>query len=309
MQYKSVAILGAGAVGCYVLWGLSHKTELDLCIVADGERKKRLTGSGLIINGQKYTPAIKTPEEARGADLLIVCTKYTALEESLEDIKAIADDHTVVMSLLNGVDSEDVIARVIPENQIVYSLIKVASERRGNEVKFDPETTIGIIYGEKDMSRSQERIEALDILFSNTGINYRSTDVILSEIWSKFRLNVANNQPQAMVTCGVGAYQDSEHVAFIQGKLRDEVDAVAKAKGIDIFLADASSFRGSKVQKRARYSTLQDLDNKRHTEVDVFAGAMVKMGKELGVPTPYNEFTYHMIKALEEKNDGLFDYE
>lgn len=309
MQYKSVAILGAGAVGCYVLWGLSHKTELDLCIVADGERKKRLTGSGLIINGQKYTPAIKTPEEARGADLLIVCTKYTALEESLEDIKAIADDHTVVMSLLNGVDSEDVIARVIPENQIVYSLIKVASERRDNEVKFDPETTIGIIYGEKDMSRSQERIEALDILFSNTGINYRSTDVILSEIWSKFRLNVANNQPQAMVSCGVGAYQDSEHVAFIQGKLRDEVDAVAKAKGIDISLADASSFRGSKVQKRARYSTLQDLDNKRHTEVDVFAGAMVKMGKELGVPTPYNELTYHMIKALEEKNDGLFDYE
>ncbi|MCQ2531538.1 MAG: 2-dehydropantoate 2-reductase [Saccharofermentans sp.] len=309
MEYKSVAILGAGAVGCYVLWGLSHKDDVDLCIVADGERKDRLSSSGFVINGEKYTPIIKTPSEAHGADLLIVCTKYTALEESLEDIKEITDNHTVVMSLLNGVDSEEVIARVIPEGQIVHSLIKVASERRGNEVKFDPETTIGIIYGEKDMSRSQERIQALDNLFSNTGIHYRSTDVILSEIWSKFRLNVANNQPQAMISCGVGAYQDSEHVAFIQGKLRDEVDAVAKAKGVDISLADASSFRGSKVQKRARYSTLQDLDNKRHTEVDVFAGSMVKMGKELGVPTPYNEFTYHMIKALEEKNDGLFDYE
>ena len=309
MEYKSVAILGAGAVGCYVLWGLSHKDDVDLCIVADGERKDRLSSSGLVINGENYAPIIKTPSEAHGADLLIVCTKYTALEASLEDIKTIADDHTVVMSLLNGVDSEEVIARVIPEGQIVHSLIKVASERRGNEVRFDPETTIGIVYGERDMSRSKERIEALDNLFNNTGIHYRSTDVILSEIWSKFRLNVANNQPQAMISCGVGAYQDSEHVAFIQGKLRDEVDAVAKAKGVDISLADASSFRGSKVQKRARYSTLQDLDNKRHTEVDVFAGSMVRMGKELGVPTPYNEFTYHMIKALEEKNDGLFDYE
>lgn len=309
MEYKSVAILGAGAVGCYVLWGLSHKDDVDLCIVADGERKDRLSSSGLVINGEKYTPIIKTPSEAQGADLHIVCTKYTALEASLDDIKTIADDHTVVMSLLNGVDSEEVIARVIPEGQIVHSLIKVASERRGNEVRFDPETTIGIVYGEKDMSCSQERVKALDNLFNNTGIHYRSTDVILSEIWSKFRLNVANNQPQAMISCGVGAYQDSEHVAFIQGKLRDEVDAVAKAKGVDISLADASSFRGSKVQKRARYSTLQDLDNKRHTEVDVFAGSMVKMGKELGVPTPYNEFTYHMIKALEEKNDGLFDYE
>lgn len=308
MQYKSVAILGAGAVGCYVLWGLSHK-DLDLCIVADKKRKERLKSNGLVINGQKFEPVIKTPSEAHGVDLLIVCTKYTALEESLEDIRAIADDHTVVMSLLNGVDSEDVIARVIPDGQIVHSLIKVASERRGNEIKFDPETTIGIVYGEKDMSRSQERIQALDDLFSDTGIHYRSTDVILSEIWSKFRLNVANNQPQAMISCGVGAYEDSNHVAFIQGKLREEVDAVAKAKGIDISLADASSFRGSKVQKRARYSTLQDLDNKRHTEVDVFAGSMVRMGREMGVPTPYNEFTYHMIKALEEKNDGLFDYE
>ena len=40
----------------------------------------------------------------------------------------------------------------------------------------------------------------------------------------------------------------------------------------------------------------------------MFSGALMKMGKELGIPTPYNEYTYHIIKALEEKNDGLFDY-
>lgn len=58
----------------------------------------------------------------------------------------------------------------------------------------------------------------------------------------------------------------------------------------------------------ARYSTLQDLDAGRHTEIDMFSGALMRMGCELGIPTPYNEYTYHMIKALEEKNDGLFDY-
>ena len=63
------------------------------------------------------------------------------------------------------------------------------------------------------------------------------------------------------------------------------------------------------VPPTARYSTLQDLDAGRHTEIDMFSGALMRMGKELGIPTPYNEFTYHMIKALEEKNDGLFDYE
>ena len=59
----------------------------------------------------------------------------------------------------------------------------------------------------------------------------------------------------------------------------------------------------------ARYSTLQDLDAKRHSEIDMFSGALIIMGKELHIPTPYNEYTYHMIKALEEKNDGLFDYD
>ena len=208
----------------------------------------------------------------------------------------------------------DVIAHVlagsnITDRQIVHSLIKVASERKGNQVVFDPETTIGIVYGEADLSRGTGRIEALNDLFADTGLHYRATDVILTEIWSKFRLNVPNNQAQAMVGCGVGAYRDSEHVAFLRDRLREEVDRIAEKKGIDFDKADTSSTFGSKMRDRARYSTLQDLDAGRHTEVDMFAGAVVRMGRELGIPTPYNEFTYHMIKALEEKNDGKFDYE
>ena len=204
---------------------------------------------------------------------------------------------------------EEIIGEVIDPSQIVHSLIKVASERKGNQVVFDPETTIGIIYGEADLSRGTGRIEALNDLFTDTGLHYRATDIILTEIWSKFRLNVPNNQAQAMVGCGVGAYRDSEHVAFLRDRLREEVDRIAEKKGIDFDKADTSSTFGSKVRDRARYSTLQDLDAGRHTEVDMFAGTVVRMGRELGIPTPYNEFTYHMIKALEEKNDGKFDYE
>lgn len=65
---------------------------------------------------------------------------------------------------------------------------------------------------------------------------------------------------------------------------------------------------GCAVKPSARYSTLQDLDAGRHTEIDMFSGALIRMGREFGIPTPYNEFAYHMIKALKEKNDGRFDY-
>ena len=88
--------------------------------------------------------------------------------------------------------------------------------------------------------------------------------------------------------------------------LRSEVVAVAKAKGIDISDESNAAGKNNAVSPHARFSTLQDLDAGRHTEIDMFSGAMMRMGHELGIPTPYNEFTYHIIKALEEKNDQLF---
>lgn len=150
--------------------------------------------------------------------------------------------------------------------------------------------------------------EGIDELLSQSDLHYRMTSYIQEEIWSKFRLNVTKNLPQAILGAGVGCYSDSNHVKAIQFGLKEELEAIANAKGIDMSKADPSATRGSAVPKTARYSTLQDLDAKRHTEIDMFSGAIIKMGKELNIPTPYNEFVYHIIKAMEEKNDGLFDY-
>ena len=95
----------------------------------------------------------------------------------------------------------------------------------------------------------------------------------------------------------------------ISDGLRAELEAIAKAKGVDMSKIDSSSNHGAPVRPSARYSTLQDIEAGRHTEIDMFSGALMRMGKELGIATPYNEYTYHMIKALEEKNDGKFNYD
>ena len=213
------------------------------------------------------------------------------------------------MSLMNGVDSEEIIGKRINPNNILHSFIKVASQKKEDGYHFDPETTIGIILGELQPPFESERIKAINHLFANTGIHWRVTEFIQEEIWGKFRLNVCNNLPQAILGAGVGCYHDSEHMSFIRKALRGEVESIAEAKGIDLSKIDDSSGRGSAVKASARYSTLQDIDAGRHTEIDMFSGALVRMGKELGIPTPYNEYTYHMIKALEEKNDGMFNYE
>ncbi len=309
MNIKSVAVLGAGAVGSYVIWGMSHKKDIRLGVVAEGERAERLKKDGCRINDEVYRPEVWSPQEAKDVDLLIVSLKYGSLPGALESIKTIVGEHTTVMSLMNGVDSEELIAEQVGDDRVLRSLIKVASHKEENGYYFNPETTLGIIFGELAAPFDSERVHAIESLFADTGIHFRSTEFIREEIWGKFRLNVCNNLPQAILGAGVGCYSDSTHMKAISDGLRRELEQIALAKGIDMSKMAGTSGRGSAVPASARYSTLQDLDAGRHTEIDMFSGALMRMGEELGILTPYNEYTYHMIKALEEKNDGLFDYQ
>ena len=123
-------------------------------------------------------------------------------------------------------------------------------------------------------------------------------------MWFKYASNIAQNLPQAILGVGFQAYVDSSLVHYIAERLWQEVALVANAKGIpltDKFVL----FQG--VKPEARFSTLQDLDAKRHTEIEMLAGEMIKMGQECGINVPYCEYTYHLVKALEEKNDGKLE--
>ena len=291
-KIKKVALLGAGAVGSYVIYGFSNCPDVEFGILAEGARAERLKKQGCQINGETYHPKVLSPAEAKGVDLLIVALKYGALRAALPEIQAAVDKHTMVMSLMNGVDSEDIIASAIGEEHMIYSLI-----------------TVGIIYGEAKEPRESVRIHALQEVFGKTRLNTRATDCIREEIWNKFRLNVCNNLPQAILGAGVGCYRDSVHMKAIRDGLRHEVEQIAAAKGVDMEKLATLTSTGCAVPPSARYSTLQDLDAGRHTEIDMFAGTLMRMGEEYGIPTPYSTYTYHMIKALEEKHDGLFDYE
>jgi len=110
MKIQSVAILGAGAVGSYIIWGLSKKDNIRLGVIAEGDRARRLKEGGCAINGAVYRPEVWTPQEAQGVDLLVVALKYGSLPGALESIKTAVGSNTVVMSLMNGVDSEELIA-------------------------------------------------------------------------------------------------------------------------------------------------------------------------------------------------------
>lgn len=87
MKIRSVAVLGAGAVGAYIIWGVSKCKDIKLGVIAEGERAERLTRNGCMINQETYHPEVWTPEEAKGVDLIIVALKYGALPGALDSLR------------------------------------------------------------------------------------------------------------------------------------------------------------------------------------------------------------------------------
>ena len=305
MEIRNVSILGAGAIGSYFIYGFSAAPEIDFCLVAGGDRRERLLRDGVIINGKNYKPAVKTPAEARGADLLLIATKYNGLRGALEDIRTVVTPNTVVLSLLNGIDSEEIVGTVIDPAQIVYSLMRINSERVGNSVAFSAEKAPGLFVGEKVSAVESERLLAIRALLAKTPLKYTFCPDIIADQWQKFTLNIAYNLPQAVLDVGYAAYFDSVHVGYLRDRLEAETRKVAAAYGITFGPLENTRPRWL---EKARFSTSQDLLAKRHTEVDMFCRVLMEKAAAKGLEVPFAEYTYHAIKALEEKNDGKFAY-
>ena len=129
-----VALLGAGAVGAYFIWGLSEKLGDNFCVVAKGTRKEKLETEGIIINDRRYIPIVKEPEELKQTDLLIVACKYEALPEAMDDIRTIVKAHTTVISFMNGVTSEEMIGQAVVYDSLAHNSSLFLAVERGRVV-------------------------------------------------------------------------------------------------------------------------------------------------------------------------------
>ena len=294
-----IALIGAGAVGGYFIWGFHNKPNIELTVIADGKRKIKLRENGIKINDRIYYPNILSSNEAGAQDVVLIATKYSGLEDVIRIIPLLVGDDTIILSLLNGVDSEEKIANAIGWKHIEYSFMKIASKRDENGICFNPENTRGLFVGTEKLS------DEVQDVFKKSRINCTFDENIIQNMWIKYASNIANNLPQAVLGINASLYTDSEHGRFLAENLWAEVYRVALAKGIDV---GEKTVIFTEVPKTSKYSTLQDIEAGRHTEIDMFAGYLIEMAREYNINVPYAEYTYHAIKALEEKNDGRFDF-
>lgn len=301
---NKVTLIGLGAMGSFFVPHLHDYLGENFRILADGERKKRLETKGVTINDKTYLlPIIESTTVGDEADLIIMAVKNLGLDQAILDIKNQIGPHTQILCVMNGIDSEEKLIANYGEEHILYSFMRVSIVMKDGITNYNPK--LGSLYfGEaKNNEVHTDRVATICELFENSGIRHHVSEDMLYSMWMKFMCNIGENLTCALLGVPFGAFQTSDHSNFIRITAMREVIAIANK--LDIPLSEKDIEMQEKHIRTLPFankpSTLQDLENNRKTEIDMFAGRVIQLGKELGVPTPVNEILYHGIKTLEEK--------
>ncbi|MBR5267505.1 MAG: ketopantoate reductase family protein [Lachnospiraceae bacterium] len=307
-KIEKVTLIGLGAMGVFFAPRISEKLGANFRILASGARKERLEQKGVTVNGINYRFPIITPDvEGDPADLVIIAVKGYDLPQAIEDIKNQVGPDTIILSVLNGVESEKQVAAVYGWEHMLYSYMRVSIVMKDGKTDFNPE--LGVIrFGDakNDPANLSENVLACKELFDACNIKNKVDDDMLKGIWFKFMCNVAENMTCAMFGVPFGAFQKSDDANYFRNAAMWEVIKIANKLGIEIGQEeiDRQNHTLGRIPYENMPSTLQDLKNGKHTEVDMFAGTVVRLGKELGVETPICEMFYHGIRLIEARMFG-----
>lgn len=291
---KNVLICGLGAVG--LTYAVKFKNNTNLKILVDEERLARYLKNKPVFNGKIQEFEYILPDNKEfNADLIIIATKFQGLESAVKNIENFVTPNTRIISLLNGISSEEIIAKKYPQAAVLKSyFIGHSAVRSGSSVTQD-----GV--GEIVLEYDSETIKFLE----ECGINYSIPTDIDYALWLKFTMNIFSNQTSAILKMTFGELKQNKTFRETAKKIISEVKQIAEMKGIknlENLEADALAAL-DRMCDEGKTSMHQDILAHRKTEVDMFAGEIIKLGKEFGIPTPYNQVFYDLIKIEEENNE------
>jgi len=286
-----VDIVGLGALGVMYANDFSKSLGKDkVRILADAKRTEKYRLQGITFNGNpcdfNYCDA---SAETVPAELLLYATKFGALQEAMDETAHLIGPDTVIISVLNGIRSEEDLAARFGAEKIVYCIArKMDAGKSGRDAVCmnHGELALGIMNGGQ-----QENLDAIVALFDRIGFPYALPADIQHDLWSKLLCNVGVNQTCSLLEGGYG-------IVHVPGPARDmmqaafrEVVAVANAEGISLSEQDVLQWTATidSLNPDGEPSMRQDSKAGRPTEVSLFAGTICALGKKHGIPTPVND--------------------
>lgn len=302
MEIKRVSIIGLGALG--ILFGNHLAKRMppgDLNIIVDDERMYKYKKEGVYCNGEPCEFHYVTPEEeVLPADLIIITVKYNGLEEAIRGVRNHVGENTIILSALNGITSESLIGQAYGMEKVLYCVAQgMDAVKEGNELTYH---NMGVLcFGDREPGNPSPQVERVASFFDKTEFPYIIDTDMPKRMWGKLMLNVGVNQAVAVSGGGYGVIQkEGEARDTMIGAMR-EVMVLAQKEGINLTEEDLNYWLDvlSKLSPLGKPSMLQDVEAKRFSEVELFAGTVLELGRKHNFPTPVNQRLYDVIKARE----------
>jgi 2-dehydropantoate 2-reductase len=304
LEIKSALVVGAGAVGAAVAGVIAEHDPAAVRILAAGHRLEKYRKEGFILNGVRKSFSLVTPEDGGEADLIIVCVKTYQLEQAIRDMRAHVGPRTLILSLLNGISSEEALADAFGQEKVPYAMILgIDAVREGNATRFS--VTGKIHFGDARNAEGawSPRVSRIAAFFTRTGIAHDVPPDMIRSLWYKFMINVGINQVSAVVGGTYRVFQANADAQAVMEAAMAEVVAVSRAKGTGLQDSDIRAWYRTLqgLGPESKTSMLQDVEAGRKTEVDAFAGRMIQLGRETGTTVTVNATLYGLLKAIEAR--------
>jgi 2-dehydropantoate 2-reductase len=301
-----VVIVGAGAMGSLFGFLLSRAGK-DVWLL---DKHPELTGHirerGLTVEGASGKHVVSIPittavDDIQWADLIIVFVKAYDTTQAILDAKPLIRQHSVVLTLQNGIGNVEAILNVVGEEKTIAGTTAHGATVLGpGHIRHagTGETIIGELHGQQS-----ERLLKIQGFFGSAGITANITQDVTSLLWSKLLINVGINPLTGITGLPNGALLDFEETRSIMHTAVNEAKEVASRKGIRLIYEDHLKKVDSVCQATAPNisSMLQDLRNNKKTEIDFINGALVKKGSDAGIDTPINQVLTHLIHLRESR--------
>ncbi|MGO4988266.1 MAG: ketopantoate reductase family protein [Gallicola sp.] len=302
MKIEKVGILGLGALGILYAEKLSKVLGEDLYILVDSERKERYLKEGVFSNGKMLNlNYLDYEKDSQELDLIIVSLKSYHVKDTLPKIVGLAGEKTLFISLLNGIDSEEIIEERFGENAVLYAVAQgMDATRDGRSLYYS--NTGNISLGEKN-NQPSKRLEAVKNLFDQASIEWNTPADIHLQLWSKLMLNAGINQVLALYEGSYEDFQKDPKIRKLTIDIMREVKTVANQKGIAITEEEIQKWIKilDGLDPKMKPSMAQDVEYGRKMEIGSFSGKICELGEKLGVPTPLNKKIKEDLELKEKK--------
>jgi 2-dehydropantoate 2-reductase len=294
-----VAVMGAGAVGCY-FGGMLARAGHEVTLIARPQHVEAIARDGLRMDTKTFDERVRVrassdPAAVEGAQLVLFCVKSGDTEAAGELIKPFVGKEAVVLCLQNGCDNDQRLRAVLTQPEVGAAVVYVGAEMLGpGHVKHHGRGELVI-----DPIR---RIPDLAKTFVAAGIPTEVSDNVRGALWLKLILNCAYNAISAIARKPYGDTVPGEGIQDVMRDVVDECLAVAKAEGVNVpGDVDAAVRRIVETIPNQYSSTAQDIMRGKPTEIDYLNGHIVRRGKALGIRTPANQVLWALVKLLEAK--------